>query len=117
MEHQESSGRVTPSPANNTEDVRTEGGEPEGLNTLRWQCEESRQMSSREIAGGRRTCTPMPTPHRVSAIPNMMAGAPNDSDSEGGGEETGGARRPSRVQSEILHEGYPANTLSSSVKN
>ena len=116
MEHQESSGRATPSPANNTEDVRTEGGEPEGLNTLRWQREESGRMSSQEVTGGLRTRTPTPTPHRVSAMPNMMAGAPNDSDSEGG-EETGRARRPSRVQSETLYEGYPANTLSSSVKN
>ena len=59
---------------------------------------------------------PTPTPYRVSAMPNMMAGAPNDSDSEGG-EETSRARRPSRVQSEIPHEGYPANMLSSNVKN
>ena len=63
-----------------------------------------------------RTRTPTPTPHRVSAMPNTMAGAPNDSDSEGG-EETGGARRLSRVQSETPQEGYPANTLSSSGKN
>ena len=58
----------------------------------------------------------MPTPHQVSAMPNMMAGTPNDSDSEGG-EETGRARRPSRVQSEILYEGYPANMLTGSIKN
>ena len=116
MEHQEGSGKATSSPADNTEDVRAEGGELEGLNTLRWQREESGRMSSQEIASGRRTRTPTPTLHRVSAMPNMMAGTPNDSDSKGG-EETGGARRPSRVQSETPHKGYPANTLSSSGKN
>ena len=49
---------------------------------LRWQREDGGRMSRREMVAGRRTRTPTPTPHRVSAMPNAAAGIRGDTDSE-----------------------------------
>ena len=58
----------------------------EGTVSLRWQREEGRRISRRKTMAGRYTRTPTPTPYRVSAMPNTLAGARGESDSDDGAE-------------------------------
>ena len=63
-------------------------------------------MSRRETAAERHTRTPRPTPYRVSAMPNTVAGARGDSDSDNGA-ETSGTARPVQRQHEAATTGRP----------
>ena len=63
-------------------------------------------MSQHETAAGRHTRTPTPTPHRVSAMPNTVAGGRGDSDSDDG-TETSGTVRPAQRQHEAATTGRP----------
>ena len=82
---------------------------------MQWQREEGGQISLREAAGRRRTRTPMPIPHRVSAMLNMMAEAQGNSESEDGDAE-GRTARQFRQSSET-REGHPANIQTTSIQN
>ena len=93
MEHRDELNNVAPSQGDNADRAPSEIAEQEGLHAIRWQREEGGRMSRRETTGGRRTRTPTPTPHRVSAMPNTMGGAQGDSESDDRGAEGGAARQ------------------------
>ena len=107
MEHRDELDNVAPSQGDNAERVPSEGGDQEGINAMRWQREEEGRMSLREAARRKKDRMPTPILHRVTAMPNMMAGAQGDSESEDGGAE-GGTARQFRRSSET-REGHPAN--------
>ena len=69
-----------------------EGTVTEGVASLRWQHEEGGRISRYKTAAGRHTRTPTPTPHRVSAMPNTVAGTRRDSDSDDSVEASGTSR-------------------------
>ena len=97
MDNSEETGRTFPSPRGGTESSNSERAQPtEGITMMRWEREDGGRMSRRETTIGRRTRTPTPIPHRVSAMPNAAAGARGDSDSDDGAEVGGTARQTQR---------------------
>ena len=82
MEHGDDTNHVFPSQGEGTEGNQSDRTTTEGVTSLRWQREEGGRMSRHEMVTGRRTRTPTPMPHRVSAMPNTAAGIRRDSDSE-----------------------------------
>jgi len=82
MDRGDEINQAFPSQGDRTEGSQSDNAATEGVTMLRWQREEGGRMSRRETSGGRRTRTPTPTPHRVSAMPNATVGIRRDSDSE-----------------------------------
>ena len=104
MEHGDDNNHVFPSQSEGTEGNQSDRTTTEGVTSLRWQREEGGRMSRHEMVTGRRTRTPTPTPHRVSAMPNTTVGIRRDSDSE----EEGAPPRQGQQQQQWQNEAATA---------
>ena len=101
MEPTDEQGLQFPSQGEEVESRRLGIEAVEELASMRWQREDGRRISCRDI--GRRTLTP--TPHRVTAMPGVVAGQAGDSDDDEEGRDISGmARRIRRLSVAICEE-------------
>ena len=104
MDPTEERRQSLPSQGEGTESGCTDRELAEGLASMRWQLrDESGRFTRRDTE--RRT--PIPTPHRVGAMPSAVAGQRGDSDDEEEGGDVSGAARRTRRTSMVTREERP----------